>query len=551
MSSRSPRRSLIGSYRYSVVIKPNETEFSESLSGVLDLYDGKHVIESHNFSSFSQLAEKIINYWETKLGSDVNVHRFSNWLSEYFGDIGVTDIDFYQLMEAVKNLGKGVSLQSSGIAVREAQVRSNDFDPIDPKPAKATGAHMLGELVRPDDEPEPVELRPKQPPDDTVVKPSDLFKPEETVSPEVTLLPPVKTEIEEVKEEPPVNTLLKPSEILKKRETAYPLIEVSSEDAHRVTGDPVVTKPIEKFEREEPPTENLLRPSEYLKKRETIEVISRSSPSHPSQISIEKKTRILDQYKEVKQQKLAPPSEVPRQPADYLIIKEELINEEDEVLEEVAEVYEEPDIVIPEAKPTVKIDPSVQEIPVPPSTGKAVTEKEVKEEPKVSAKGVEILPFEIEILEDSFSEEEKEKYKPKTIADMKVTEIMGVGDKTAMLLKDEGFDSVEKILNATPEDLSKVRGIGVATAQKIISEANNLKFGIEQFKQQSVSELKITDIMGVADKTAMLLKDGGYDSIEQILASTPEELSKVRGIGVTTAKKLIYGANALKKEVEK
>ena len=75
---RSPRRSIIGSYRYSVVIKPDKTEFSDSMTGNLDLYDGKHVVETHKFATFDQLATTIMNYWEKKLGSDVNVHRFSN-----------------------------------------------------------------------------------------------------------------------------------------------------------------------------------------------------------------------------------------------------------------------------------------------------------------------------------------------------------------------------------------------------------------------------------------------------------------------------------------
>ena len=88
MSTRPTRRSLIGSYRYAVVIKPEEIVFSETMAGSLDLYDGKHVIETHKYTSFDQLANTIINFWEKKLGSEVNVHRFSNWLSEYFSDIG-------------------------------------------------------------------------------------------------------------------------------------------------------------------------------------------------------------------------------------------------------------------------------------------------------------------------------------------------------------------------------------------------------------------------------------------------------------------------------
>ena len=52
--------------------------------------------------------------------------------------------------------------------------------------------------------------------------------------------------------------------------------------------------------------------------------------------------------------------------------------------------------------------------------------------------------------------------------------------------------------------------------------------------------------MGIGDKTVMLLEDGGYDNLEKLINADPEDLSKVRGIGPTTAKKLIYGAKALK-----
>ncbi|MCE7738454.1 MAG: hypothetical protein KAU62_16170 [Candidatus Heimdallarchaeota archaeon] len=467
MSSRSPRRSLIGSHRYSVVIKSTETEYTASLSGVLDLYDGKHVVETHKFSTFDQLATTIINYWEKKLGSEVNVHRFSNWLSEYFSDIGISNINFYQMIEAVRNLGTGTSLHSSGIAVREAKVRSNDFDPLDPKPAKASGAHMLGELVKPDQEVIIEKARPDKPPDDTVVKPSELFKTEETVSPEVSLLPPVKVEAKEEKEEPPVNDLLKPSEVLKTRETAYAFVEEKAEDYQKVSGDPVVTKQLEKTEKEEPPINNLLRPSEYLKKREIIEVISKSIFVEPSQIPEEKKTRVAAPKKEIKQHKLVPPSEI--------LLK----LEEEEVLKKPSEVVKEQEKEILEVKPIVKIDPKEHKIPVPPSTVK----KEVKKDKiaaKTPVKEKEILPFEIEVVDDGTPIEDFEDLEKRTIADLKVTDIMGVGEKIAMLLKDGGFDSLEKILTSTPEELSKIRGIGITSAKKLLYGANAIKKEIEE-----------------------------------------------------------------------
>jgi Holliday junction resolvasome RuvABC DNA-binding subunit len=41
-------------------------------------------------------------------------------------------------------------------------------------------------------------------------------------------------------------------------------------------------------------------------------------------------------------------------------------------------------------------------------------------------------------------------------------------------LKESGFDSVEKIASTKVEDLTKVPGVGDATAKKMIDEANNL-----------------------------------------------------------------------------
>ena len=47
----------------------------------------------------------------------------------------------------------------------------------------------------------------------------------------------------------------------------------------------------------------------------------------------------------------------------------------------------------------------------------------------------------------------------------------GIGPKTAMVLKEHGFDTVEKISKISAEELSQVPGIGKATAEKVISNA--------------------------------------------------------------------------------
>jgi large subunit ribosomal protein L24 len=73
-----------------------------------------------------------------------------------------------------------------------------------------------------------------------------------------------------------------------------------------------------------------------------------------------------------------------------------------------------------------------------------------------------------EIIEELDAEPPKE-----IIKEVDLSLIEGIGPKTAMILKDHGFDTVEKIAKATAEELSKTPGIGQATAEKIIKNAKD------------------------------------------------------------------------------
>ncbi|TET79191.1 MAG: hypothetical protein E3J43_03670, partial [Candidatus Heimdallarchaeota archaeon] len=168
------------------------------------------------------------------------------------------------------------------------------------------------------------------------------------------------------------------------------------------------------------------------------------------------------------QHKLVPPSEI--------LLK----LEEEEALKKPSDIVREQEKEIQAIKPPAKIDPKEHKIPVPPSTGKKEVRATDKIETKASVKEKEILPFEIEVVDDGTPIEDFSASEKRTIADLKVTDIMGVGDKIAMLLKDGGFDSLEKILTSTPEELSKIRGIGITSAKKLLYGANAIKKEIEE-----------------------------------------------------------------------
>ena len=71
-------------------------------------------------------------------------------------------------------------------------------------------------------------------------------------------------------------------------------------------------------------------------------------------------------------------------------------------------------------------------------------------------------------------EAKKEPNEEEVSAPSEIEQISGVGEKTLVNLKESGFHSIEDILKASVEDLTKVKGIGEKKAKKIIQEAKKL-----------------------------------------------------------------------------
>jgi predicted flap endonuclease-1-like 5' DNA nuclease len=56
---------------------------------------------------------------------------------------------------------------------------------------------------------------------------------------------------------------------------------------------------------------------------------------------------------------------------------------------------------------------------------------------------------------------------------LNLSDVKGVGKKEETL-KEAGIDTVEKLANAKLEDLTDLKGIGKATAEKLIENAKNI-----------------------------------------------------------------------------
>ena len=84
------------------------------------------------------------------------------------------------------------------------------------------------------------------------------------------------------------------------------------------------------------------------------------------------------------------------------------------------------------------------------------------------------VQFKEEIAGELFKPVETDSASP---AGLDLIELDGVGTKTAELLRDSGFSTVESIAQATLEELSSLPGIGAKTAEKIHHAASEILLG--------------------------------------------------------------------------
>lgn len=86
------------------------------------------------------------------------------------------------------------------------------------------------------------------------------------------------------------------------------------------------------------------------------------------------------------------------------------------------------------------------------------------------------------------------------------------------------------------------KGLNVRLACNLVSWDIDVRTRIQLAAERKFT---IRDINGVGPKTAKLLEETGITDLKQLADTTVEELTKIKGIGKTTAQKIIEGARAI------
>jgi len=134
-----------------------------------------------------------------------------------------------------------------------------------------------------------------------------------------------------------------------------------------------------------------------------------------------------------------------------------------------------------------------------------------------------------------------------------------IGDVTSRILYNEGFRSVKEVAEVDPEELAKILEVESGKAAEIVGGARRLMqkeeapaVGPEKAPPSGESSVDPVDrVEGVGEKTAAILEESGFRTVQDILNTNVESLSALPGIGVKKAEKLIESARRYAAEATK
>jgi transcription termination/antitermination protein NusA len=146
---------------------------------------------------------------------------------------------------------------------------------------------------------------------------------------------------------------------------------------------------------------------------------------------------------------------------------------------------------------------------------------------------------------DIKSESKMEKLSEEVVE--RLTALPGVGEIVARVLYEEGFYTLEDIVEAEGEELGRICGISEKKGEKIVEAARamiGLTSASAEGKQGRVKrgDDLVERLPGVGDKTAALLHEAGYESVRDLFQADIAILSQLPAFSRNKAEKLIQTA---------
>ncbi|KYK21991.1 hypothetical protein AYK24_03020 [Thermoplasmatales archaeon SG8-52-4] len=152
-------------------------------------------------------------------------------------------------------------------------------------------------------------------------------------------------------------------------------------------------------------------------------------------------------------------------------------------------------------------------------------------------------------LEEALKEKQTElENKEKEIKLQVYKELDSIDDKTAVLLYNNGYSTIDALTTATIKDLTRIKGIKKKTAKALMKEMEKKHEWIQDdskiVSKDNVKEGEFKDIKSIDEKIAKLLREKGINSIDDLRSRNIKDLIKIRGIKRKVAKQI-------KNEIEK
>ncbi len=137
-----------------------------------------------------------------------------------------------------------------------------------------------------------------------------------------------------------------------------------------------------------------------------------------------------------------------------------------------------------------------------------------------------------------------------------VEDLPTMNTQKAEKLRQGGFETVEGIAKATPDDIKQFAGLSRSVARKTINDARQalgmpelaehpVDSAVPEAAQEEVVKMSVDDLPGVGPATADKLREAGFEELMSLAVTSPTELAEKCDIGEGVAQKIIGAARKL------